>query len=99
MFRLALANLWNRKIRSGLSLLAVAIGVMMLVVLVSLSRGSVDEVRRRFESVDAEIVVTPPNWDPLNAEGQLVFSDSMAAKLTDEVRAPDGSPVDRTCVV
>jgi putative ABC transport system permease protein len=93
MLRLAFANLWHRKVRSLLSILAVAVGIMMLVVLVSLSRGSVDEVRRRFESVDAELVVTQANWDPTQSEAQMMAADKRAERLEREVLDSSGKPL------
>ncbi len=56
---LAVANLMHRKLRSGLSIMAVSIGVAMLIVMLGLSHGTLDEVADRMQSVDAEIVVLP----------------------------------------
>ncbi|MBN2210336.1 MAG: ABC transporter permease [Sedimentisphaerales bacterium] len=63
MLRLAWSNLMHRKIRSVLSVLGVAIAVTMLLVLVGLSQGTLNEVSRRMESVDAEILVRDKHFD------------------------------------
>ncbi len=63
MLRLAWSNLMHRKIRSTLSVLGVAIAVTMLLVLVGLSQGTLNEVSRRMESVDAEILVRDKHFD------------------------------------
>lgn len=59
MASLAVANLMHRKLRSGLSVMAVAIGVAMLIVMLGLSHGTLDEVADRVQSVDAELIVLP----------------------------------------
>lgn len=59
MHSLALANLAHRRLRSALSVFAVSIGVAMLIVMLGLSHGTLDEVARRVESVDAELIVLP----------------------------------------
>jgi putative ABC transport system permease protein len=59
MASLAVANLMHRKLRSGLSVAAVAIGVAMLIVMLGLSHGTLDEVAERVQSVDAELIVLP----------------------------------------
>jgi len=59
MASLAVANLMHRKLRSGLSVMAVAIGVAMLIIMLGLSHGTLDEVADRVQSVDAELIVLP----------------------------------------
>ena len=63
MLVLALANLTHRKVRTSLSVLAVAIAVTLLLVLVGLSDGTLRDVAGRMESVDAEIVVRDRHFD------------------------------------
>ena len=63
MFILAWANLTHRKVRSVMSVLAVAIAIALLLILVGLSNGTLNEVSRRIESVDAEIIVRDRHFD------------------------------------
>ncbi len=62
MAYLPLANILHHKLRSLLSSLGIALGVCMLVTLAGLSRGSLYEVARRWEAVDADLIVLPRGW-------------------------------------
>jgi len=63
MLRLAWANLIHRKVRTALSVLAVAIAITLLLVLVGLSHGTLNDVSNRMQSVEAEIIVRDKNFD------------------------------------
>ena len=54
---LAVANIMQRKIRSLISVLAVGIGVTLLLVLVGMTRGSINEVAERIQNVGADMIV------------------------------------------
>jgi putative ABC transport system permease protein len=54
---LAIANILQRKVRSLISILAVAIGVTLLLVLVGMTRGSINEVASRIQNVGADMIV------------------------------------------
>lgn len=66
---LALAHLLHRKLRTALSVLAVGIGIAMLVVMLGLSHGMLNEVSDRIESVDAELLVLPENENVIFTAG------------------------------
>jgi ABC-type antimicrobial peptide transport system permease subunit len=66
---LAIAHLLHRRLRTALSVLAVAIGIAMLVVMLGLSHGMLDEVAERVESVDAELIVLPENENVIFTAG------------------------------
>lgn len=55
--RLALANILQKRVRSAISVLAVGIGTALLLVLVGVTRGSIDEVARRIQNVGGDIIV------------------------------------------
>jgi len=59
---LPLANILHHKLRSFLAALGIGIGVCMLITLSGLARGSLHEVADRWESVDADLIVTPAGW-------------------------------------
>lgn len=74
MASLAVANLVHRKLRSALSILAVGLGVAMLIVMLGLSHGTLDEVADRIQSVDAELVVLPQH-ENIIFTGGAAFSE------------------------
>ncbi|MBN1764179.1 MAG: ABC transporter permease [Sedimentisphaerales bacterium] len=63
MLILALSNLTHRKVRTCLSILAVAISITLLLVLVGLSHGTLNEISQRMQSVEAEIIVRDRHFD------------------------------------
>ena len=74
---LCLANIFQRKLRAGLSVLAVGIGIAMLIVLVSLSRGSIAEVVGRWSSIEAQLWVFPQSVDVITAKGDYIDDRAM----------------------
>jgi putative ABC transport system permease protein len=60
-FKLIFENMRHRPLRTLLSVLLIAIPVTLILTLVGLSRGMLDESARRTRSVGADIVVRPPN--------------------------------------
>lgn len=54
---LPLANILQKKIRSSICVLAVGLGITLLLVLVGLTRGSINEVAERIENVGGDIIV------------------------------------------
>jgi len=68
LFRLAWADLIHHRVRTVLSALAVGIGIMLMLVSRGLASGSIAEVDRRMQSVDAELVVLP-------AQDNIIFTN------------------------
>ncbi len=56
---IALANICHRKVRTAMSICAVCMGICMLITMLGLSHGTLEEVSDRVVSVDAELIVTP----------------------------------------
>jgi putative ABC transport system permease protein len=54
---LAVANVLQKKVRSLIVVLAVGIGIALLLVLVGITRGSIQEVARRIQNVGADVIV------------------------------------------
>ncbi|MCK4629368.1 MAG: ABC transporter permease [Sedimentisphaerales bacterium] len=88
MLTLALSNLMHRKIRSILSILAVAIAITLLLVLVGLSHGTLNEVSRRMESVDAEIVVRDKHFDLGSMSGGKLWEKEIPRLMKLQVNSP-----------
>ncbi|HYG68309.1 MAG TPA: ABC transporter permease, partial [Anaeromyxobacteraceae bacterium] len=54
---LVVANVLQKKVRSAIAILAVGIGTALLLVLVGVTRGSIDEVARRIQNVGGDVIV------------------------------------------
>jgi ABC-type lipoprotein release transport system permease subunit len=54
---LAVANVLQKKVRTLIVILAVGIGVAFLLVLVGITRGSINEVAERIQNVGGDIIV------------------------------------------
>ena len=78
MLLLAWANLTHCKVRSFLSILAVAIAITLLLILVGLSRGTLNEVSGRMKSVQAEIVVRDRHFDLGSMSGAKLWEKEIA---------------------
>ncbi len=61
MFKLVAANIAQRKVRTALSILLIAVPVTLMLTLVGLSRGYIEDSRRRALGVGADIVVRSPD--------------------------------------
>jgi hypothetical protein len=59
--KIVLSNLLHRPIRTGISVLAVAIEVGMVLLVVGLTSGMLNDSAKRQEGVGAEVLVQPPN--------------------------------------
>lgn len=76
--KLVLENLKHRPVRTLLSILAISIEVTMILTLVGVSRGMVEESKKRAQGVGADIWVRPPS------SSLISFStSSMPEKLVD----------------
>ncbi len=61
MNKLIFANLFHRPVRSIISVLAVAIEVVMILSIVGIFMGQLNDQKDRVNGIGADIVVTPPN--------------------------------------
>ena len=59
IYRLVLRNILHRPVRTGLTILAVAVEVMMIVLMVGVSEGLLTESLRRTRGVGADILIRP----------------------------------------
>ncbi|MEO8025533.1 MAG: FtsX-like permease family protein [Bryobacteraceae bacterium] len=78
--RLVLENLKHRPIRTLLSAVAIGVQVTMVLTLVGLSRGTLQEMANRSRGVGADIVVRPPGSVAIS------FSGNMSAGILKLVR-------------
>jgi putative ABC transport system permease protein len=87
---LPLSNLLHHKLRTILCAAAVGIGVGMMVVQLSLSHGTLNEVAQRMESVDAELIVLPRHANVI-FQGGAIFPNTYVGLI--EETTLDGEPV------
>ena len=67
--KLVLENLKHKPIRSLLSVLLIAVPVTLILCLVGLSHGMLEESARRMRGVGADIIVRPPGTSALTLSG------------------------------
>jgi putative ABC transport system permease protein len=58
---LVVANLKHRPVRTAVSALAISVQVTMLLTLVGISQGTVDDALQRARGVGADVIIRPPN--------------------------------------
>lgn len=95
MLALALAHLLHRRLRTALSVMAVAIGIAMLLVMLALSHGMLNEVADRVQSVDADLIVLPDNENVIFTAG-AAFSGRVGPAI--DAFQFEGRPVVRQTV-
>jgi putative ABC transport system permease protein len=61
MANLAAANVMHRKTRTGVSILAVAMEVAMVMLLVGMANGTLNEIADRLQNVGADVLFQPPD--------------------------------------
>ena len=81
MANLPLSNIFYRKTRTGIGILSVALGVAMVLVLVGLTEGSLNEYAERITNVGADIMFMAPDSSPFLALNTGTMSEGLAEKL------------------
>lgn len=61
MIKLVVANISQRKVRTGLSILLIAVPVTLMLTLVGLSRGYIEDSSRRMRGAGADVIVRSPD--------------------------------------
>ena len=82
MNKLILANLLHRPMRSIISILAVSIEVVMILSIVGIFMGMLDDSKERTNGIGADLVVSPSNASFMNG----MSGAAMSVKLTDVFR-------------
>jgi len=75
------SNLTVRPLRSGLSIVAISIQVVLVLLVVGLTSGVVSEWGKRVEGVGADILVQPPNSSIFFAFSSAVMQESLARRI------------------
>ena len=82
MNKLIFANLLHRPVRSAISVLAVAIEVIMILSIVGIFMGMLNDSKARTNGIGADLVVSPSNASFMSG----MSSAAMSVKLTDVFR-------------
>lgn len=86
VLRIALENLASNKLRTGLTMLGVTIGVAAVIVLVSIGQAFELFVQQQFENVGVNLIFVVPGTDDRGNLVPLTFSEFDA--LNDDFRVP-----------
>ncbi len=81
MNKLIFANLLHRPVRSLISVLAVAIEVVMILSIVAIFMGMLNDQKNRTNGIGADLVVNPPNASIINGMSGAVIPVKMAPYL------------------
>ena len=82
--RLVVENLKHRPIRTLLSIIAISIQVTMVLTLVGLSKGVLNEQARRYQGVGADVLVRPPGSSIIITGGQILRAESFLRMIDQE---------------
>jgi putative ABC transport system permease protein len=82
IYRLVWENLKHRKVRTFLSAIFIGISVTLILTIVGLSRGVLDDVQERARGTGADIAIRPPNSTVLSFSGNMKSGE----KIVDLVR-------------
>ena len=91
--KMVLANLLHRPVRTSVAILAVAIEVAMVLLVVGMTTGMVQETAKRVEGVGAEIMVQPPGASFLMALTAAPMPVKIMEKLVELPRVYAVAPV------
>jgi putative ABC transport system permease protein len=82
----ALSSLGTNKLRTGLALLGIVIGVAAVISIMSVGRGAQRDITSNIESLGANLIFVHPSQTPDGSVGTLTLQDAYA--LLDPVAAP-----------
>ena len=91
--RMIFANVLHRPIRTVVSVLAVAIEVGMVMLVVGLTHGLVDDAARRVEGVGADVMVQPPGTSFMFGLTSAPMPVKLADRLAEIPRVQAVTPV------
>src|SRR5579863_4244674 len=74
-------NIVARRLRSSLSIIAIAIQVILVLMIVGLTSGMISEWGKRVEGVGADILVQPPNASIFFAFSSAVMQENLGDQL------------------
>src|SRR6202049_304207 len=81
LLQMFLGNIAARRLRSSLSVIAIAIQVILVLMIVGLTSGVISEWGKRGEGVGADILVQPPNSPLFFAFSSAVMQESLRDRM------------------
>ena len=90
MNKLVIANLLHRPLRSIISVLAVAIEVVMILSIVAIFMGMLDDQKERTNGIGADLVVSPSNASFMNGVSGAPMSIKLAECLSPHAARSSG---------
>lgn len=93
MNKLVFANLFHRPVRSLISVFAVAIEVVMILSIVAIFMGMLDDQKQRTNGIGADVVVMPSNASFMNGLGGAPMSARLAEVLRKMPHVAAAAPV------
>jgi putative ABC transport system permease protein len=96
LLQMFLGNIAARRLRSSLSVIAIAMQVILVLMIVGLTSGVVSEWGKRQEGVGADILVQPPNAPLFFAFSSAVMQENLGDKME---ALPDVDVVAPTVIV
>jgi putative ABC transport system permease protein len=92
-WQIIFAGLRARPVRTGVTILAVALQVSLILVMVGLTTGTAAEIGRRVSGVGADIVFQPPDADVLLAASGASLDPAMGEKIASVEGVKSVTPV------
>src|SRR5205807_2113395 len=83
MNRLVFSNLLHRPLRSLISVVAIAVEVTLILVIVGLSLGMLNDSKQRTRGIGADVMVQPPNSTIFGA----MTGAPVSIKIADKIRS------------
>src|ERR1039457_6438816 len=93
MNKLVLANLLHRPLRAIISVLAVAIEVVMILSIVAIFMGMLDDQKQRTNGIGADLVISPSNASFMNGMSGAAMSAKLAPFLATLPHVAVAAPV------
>src|SRR5256885_12038239 len=85
-------NIAARRLRSSLSMIAIAIQVVLVLMIVGLTSGVISEWGKRVEGVGADILVQPPNSSIFFAFSSAVMQESLGEEMDELPDVDEAAP-------
>src|SRR6202048_1055481 len=93
MNRMIVANLVHRPIRSLISIVAIALEVTLILLIVGLSVGMLNDARQRQAGIGADVIVQPPNTSFMAGGGKDPLPIKVGAGISQLQHVQTVSPV------
>ncbi len=87
------ANIFQRKTRAAITIIAVAIEVTAVLLIVGLTNGTIDEIAGRMQAVGADIFVQRQGSSPIMGLGSLTLREQYVDVLTDVEGVAAAAPI------